>query len=253
MWQDLVSAPYEALALGIAALGAFGRGRCTLRLALAAAATVALGFRALDPAAPTGLADAALALGLAGLGLSIRGKLAAGAAPPAEAPHVPEARAARAALPHVTDAQFAALMRLAHAGSTAHEALLTAPGRRPDALWLALSGNPRVAHGTVQHDRLAPCFVGALSWLNDAPATAEVHLPAGAHFVAWPRAALREAVAADPELGEALEAELAHDMAARMVEQAPRPARPVPPAPRRDAGLQHVDGPAWGTGAGGSG
>ena len=248
---DPASVPYMHIALGACVIGLFSRRQTPMRLALLFSALFALGFWAFDPAAEGGATGALLALVI---GANLRW-LHQGLQPRPRAPAAPQGPdidAARAALSAAPGPVFARLMRLGHRGAARHETLLTAAGRRPDALWLVLEGAPRVHRGLARYDRPTPCFVGEASWLTGAPSAATVHLPAGAHFIVWTRAELEDAAQRDPELCEALEASIARYMAGRMVEPAAM-ARPQGAPGPRESRRARPDRPAWGMGAGGSG
>ena len=250
---DPASVPYMHIAFGACVLGLFSGGQLALRVTCLIATLFALVFWGLDPAATDLVTGGLLALAFGANAAWLRRRFTARRGP-AETPvgAGPDIAAARAALSHVPDRLFAELMRLGHRGAARHETLLTAMGRRPDALWLVLNGAPRVSRGPLKYDRAAPCFVGEVSWLTGAPCSATVHLRVGAHYIAWPRDALQEAMRADPELGEALEAQIAHDMARRMVEKGPAP-KPDARLDRRGPRYQKVDRTAWGMGQGGAG
>lgn len=111
---------------------------------------------------------------------------------------------------------FRALMRIARHETSSGDDRLTREGETPDSLFFVMSGRPRIAKCAGWFDVDAGCFIGEVSWMLDAPASATVTLPAGARYIAWPRDKLDRLIRRSPRVRQALEAMIAHDMARKV-------------------------------------
>jgi hypothetical protein len=119
---------------------------------------------------------------------------------------------------------FWALTRIALHKAFAGDDLLTREGETPDSLCFVMSGRLRIAKYARRFDIDGGCFIGEMSWMPDAPASAAVTLPAGARHIVWPRDKLDRPSRRSPRSPPALEAMIAQDMARKV---APGRRRPV--------------------------
>ena len=112
--------------------------------------------------------------------------------------------------------EFRRLIRIGEVRQCDEVLELTREGETPENLYFIMSGDAEVEKG----DRIFPIgsgeFVGEISFVMNAPASATVRLPAGGVFVQWPQDALRAEVRRCPQLQAAFEALIGRDMARKI-------------------------------------
>jgi hypothetical protein len=205
-------ANFVYLAAGVQVLGYLLRDQVKLRLLLLCGTFFYVLYYAL--AATTPLWDAILAssvLGLANL-VDLSSLLLSRSAWLIPA----EQRPLFEMLGGVQPGDFRALMKFGTMRTAGTEEEITRLGETPDRLFYISAGEPRVVKAGGDFMIPPRCFIGEVSLMLGAPASATVRLPAGAEFVEWPRETLARAMRRNHRLKLALEALMAEDMARKV-------------------------------------
>ena len=201
---------YIALALGLA--GAIARSQLVLRALTGAAALVALVHFASQP---TGT-DWGLVL-LCGALLSAHAIRAARLALDRRDWSLSEdERGLMRSFGTLTVGEFRQLLRGAKWFTAAADTMLTREGEIPANLYYVATGIPRIDKNGQSFEVEGGLFIGEISWLLGQPATASVSLPAGARYLAWDGAVLRDTLDDEPSLKAAMSTILNRDLARKL-------------------------------------
>lgn len=114
--------------------------------------------------------------------------------------------------------EFRKLMRLGEIKTADKDFEMTVEGTPPDHLYYVVDGTPRATKNGQSFSVRDEMFIGEISFILHRAASACVTLPAGSTYVQWNKAALRHAMARDPQFGQALEALISRDMARKVAE-----------------------------------
>lgn len=112
--------------------------------------------------------------------------------------------------------QFRQLMGLGQRRFLEADAVLTREGITPDNLYFVKSGTLLVEKGTSRFTLNAPMFIGEIAYMTGSPASATIRTGAGVELVEWNKNELRRVTQRKPNLGLALNARLANDLAAKV-------------------------------------
>ncbi|MGB0505408.1 MAG: Crp/Fnr family transcriptional regulator [Pikeienuella sp.] len=120
------------------------------------------------------------------------------------------------ALPGLEPGEFRRLMALAERVTLGKDTLLTAEGHKPDRLHFTCAGE-FAAEKDGKTFKIPPLtFVGEVSFMLDAKASATLVAESGARLVSWEVGRLRSTLSSHPDLKQAFEALLARDMAEKV-------------------------------------
>jgi CRP-like cAMP-binding protein len=112
--------------------------------------------------------------------------------------------------------QFRRLMRLGHRHILETDTVLTHEGKKPENLFFIKSGTVIAEKAGTRFRLTAPLFIGEIAYITGAPASATIRAEAGADVVEWHSATLQRATRRKPNLGLALDARLASDLARKV-------------------------------------
>ncbi len=111
---------------------------------------------------------------------------------------------------------FRRLMRLGQRYVLDADTILTREGIKPDRLYFVKSGALIVEKGGSRFALNAPMFIGEIAYMTGSPASATIRASTGTELVEWNSDVLRRATRRKPNLGVALDARLASDLAAKV-------------------------------------
>jgi len=117
-----------------------------------------------------------------------------------------------------TPGQFRRVLRLAkwRRASDADGSLLTTQGQPCDALYFIFDGQVDVEKNAHLFTLSSNSFVGEIAYVQQGPASATTRARPGARYVEWDAAALRALESRFPDLGNALNARLANELAEKL-------------------------------------
>lgn len=116
----------------------------------------------------------------------------------------------------LTVEQFLRLLRIARWHTPSEPVTLTRENEMPGELHYVLSGDIEVDKGGRRFTVPSAAFVGELAYLRDKPATASVTVQPGARIVSWTHERLRQAVAREADLKQAVSNLLNKDLAEKV-------------------------------------
>ncbi|MCL4766814.1 MAG: cyclic nucleotide-binding domain-containing protein [Hyphomicrobiaceae bacterium] len=112
---------------------------------------------------------------------------------------------------------FRSLMRFGRVRTLPADEILTVAGQVPDRLLYVIDGDVEIEKSSSPRFRIAPRhFIGEVSLVLDAPASATVWASAGTRLVEWPRVRLVQEMKRRTRLKLAVEALIARDMARKV-------------------------------------
>jgi hypothetical protein len=128
----------------------------------------------------------------------------------------PDEQRLAAVFTSLSPGQFRRLLKAAKWNTAAEPTILTWEDRKPDSLFFVLDGTITIAKGERRFMVSPGVFIGEIAWLLGTPATATVEVPAGARYVEWDAANLRNLLTRNPTLRIAFEGMLNRDLAGKL-------------------------------------
>ncbi|MEM9138474.1 MAG: hypothetical protein AAGB15_01465 [Pseudomonadota bacterium] len=111
---------------------------------------------------------------------------------------------------------FRKLLAIGHLCDTAERVEMTQEGRHPEKLFFVLKGRIDIQKGATSFRIGERVFVGEIAHQLGLPASATATLPEGGIFIEWDSKKLKALSERRPRLGQAIDALISRDMAAKV-------------------------------------